>query len=139
MRPSMVLSGAGMAVAYHHDQLKQMLDAAVDVSPDHPVVISKFYEVRFVRSNLAIDRSRPIDRSTDRSFVRSFDRTGRSNWSIELVDQTGRSNWSIELVGWGGRRSVLRSAMAVGRSFVVRVFVSSARRREERDETWDAT
>ena len=132
MRPSMVLSGAGMAVAYHHDQLKQMLDAAVDVSPDHPVVISKFYEVRFVRSNLAIDRSRPIDRSTDRSFVRSFDRTGRSNWSIELVDRTGRLGWEEECVtiGDGGRSFVCRSCVRV-----VRAKTGGTRRDVGRDVT----
>ena len=44
VRPSYVLSGAAMAVAYNAEQLGKMLAAAVDVSPEHPVVLSKFVE-----------------------------------------------------------------------------------------------
>lgn len=42
VRPSFVLSGAGMKVAYNHQQLIDFLGAAVDVSPDHPVVMTRF-------------------------------------------------------------------------------------------------
>lgn len=42
VRPSFVLSGAGMKVAYNHKQLIEFLGAAVDVSPDHPVVMTRF-------------------------------------------------------------------------------------------------
>jgi len=42
VRPSFVLSGAGMKVAYNHKQLVEFLGGAVDVSPDHPVVMTKF-------------------------------------------------------------------------------------------------
>merc|ERR1712048_1526083 len=37
-------SGASMAVAQEESQLEQFLNAAVHVSPEHPVVISKFWE-----------------------------------------------------------------------------------------------
>jgi carbamoylphosphate synthase large subunit len=43
VRPSFVLSGAGMKVAYTKKQLNDFLQGAVDVSPDHPVVMTKFY------------------------------------------------------------------------------------------------
>jgi carbamoyl-phosphate synthase/aspartate carbamoyltransferase len=43
VRPSFVLSGAGMKVAYNKKQLNDFLQGAVDVSPDHPVVMTKFY------------------------------------------------------------------------------------------------
>jgi len=42
VRPSYVLSGAAMAVATSDEELKTFLEKASDVSPDHPVVITKF-------------------------------------------------------------------------------------------------
>ncbi len=42
VRPSYVLSGAAMKVVEDESQLEGFLAAAVDVSPDYPVVISKF-------------------------------------------------------------------------------------------------
>jgi carbamoyl-phosphate synthase large subunit len=44
VRPSYVLSGAAMAVAGNDDELTMYLDTAAEVSPDKPVVISKFVE-----------------------------------------------------------------------------------------------
>ena len=44
VRPSYVLSGAAMTVIRSQDELKDKLEAASNVSPDHPVVISKFIE-----------------------------------------------------------------------------------------------
>ncbi len=42
VRPSYVLSGAAMKVVWSQDELKRYVKEAADVSPDHPVVISKF-------------------------------------------------------------------------------------------------
>lgn len=42
VRPSYVLSGAAMAVATSDEELKMFLEKAVDVSKEHPVVITKF-------------------------------------------------------------------------------------------------
>jgi len=42
VRPSYVLSGAAMKVVWSQDELKTYVKEATDVSPDHPVVISKF-------------------------------------------------------------------------------------------------
>ena len=44
VRPSYVLSGAAMRVAYDEPTLIRFLKKAADVSPLHPVVISKFIE-----------------------------------------------------------------------------------------------
>merc|ERR1711977_182608 len=44
VRPSYVLSGAAMTVIRSKDELKEKLEAASNVSPDHPVVITKFIE-----------------------------------------------------------------------------------------------
>ncbi|MBN2714325.1 MAG: carbamoyl-phosphate synthase (glutamine-hydrolyzing) large subunit [Deltaproteobacteria bacterium] len=44
IRPSYVLSGAAMAVAVDKSQLAEFLGEAVDISPEHPVVVSKFIE-----------------------------------------------------------------------------------------------
>ncbi len=42
VRPSYVLSGAAMAIATHDLELTRFLQKAVDISSEHPVVISKF-------------------------------------------------------------------------------------------------
>lgn len=44
IRPSYVLSGAAMSVACNDSELVRFLGKAADVSPKHPVVISKFIE-----------------------------------------------------------------------------------------------
>lgn len=44
VRPSYVLSGAAMTVIWSEAELKDKLLAASSVSPDHPVVITKFIE-----------------------------------------------------------------------------------------------
>lgn len=44
VRPSYVLSGAAMNVCYSYDDLKICLDMAVEVSEEHPVVISSFMQ-----------------------------------------------------------------------------------------------
>jgi carbamoyl-phosphate synthase large subunit len=42
VRPSYVLSGAAMKVVWSQDELTKYVDEATTLSPDHPVVISKF-------------------------------------------------------------------------------------------------
>ena len=42
VRPSYVLSGAAMSVAHEPHQLEAILSRAKRISPDHPVVVSKF-------------------------------------------------------------------------------------------------
>lgn len=44
LRPSYVLSGAAMGVATSETELQRFLEKATEVSPEHPVVISKFFE-----------------------------------------------------------------------------------------------
>ena len=44
LRPSYVLSGAAMRLVYNEHEFKEMLIKACDVSPDKPVVISKYIE-----------------------------------------------------------------------------------------------
>ena len=44
VRPSFVLGGRGMEVVYDEDMLRQYIDAAVDVTPDRPVLIDKFLD-----------------------------------------------------------------------------------------------
>lgn len=42
VRPSYVLSGAAMNVCHTPEELADMLNQAADVSPDHPVLVTKF-------------------------------------------------------------------------------------------------
>ncbi|MBN2425186.1 MAG: carbamoyl-phosphate synthase (glutamine-hydrolyzing) large subunit [Calditrichaceae bacterium] len=44
VRPSYVLSGAAMAVASNDEELQKYLEKAVNISPEHPTVISKFMD-----------------------------------------------------------------------------------------------
>lgn len=44
IRPSYVLSGAAMSVALNHSELVSYLKRASEVSPEYPVIISKFIE-----------------------------------------------------------------------------------------------
>jgi len=44
VRPSYVLGGRGMEVVHDDDMLKQYVAAAVDVTPDRPILIDKFLE-----------------------------------------------------------------------------------------------
>ncbi|KAG7006016.1 carbamoyl-phosphate synthase arginine-specific large chain [Physcia stellaris] len=44
VRPSYVLSGAAMSVIHSREELKDKLESASAVSPDHPVVITKMIE-----------------------------------------------------------------------------------------------
>lgn len=44
VRPSYVLSGAAMSVSFDEASLEKFLQRAVDISSDHPVVISKFVD-----------------------------------------------------------------------------------------------
>ncbi|KAI5240642.1 carbamoyl-phosphate synthase large subunit [Aureobasidium subglaciale] len=44
VRPSYVLSGAAMTVIRSESELQEKLNAAAEVSPDHPVVITQFIE-----------------------------------------------------------------------------------------------
>ncbi len=44
VRPSYVLGGRAMQVIYYEDMLKQYMAAAVDVSPERPILIDKFLE-----------------------------------------------------------------------------------------------
>lgn len=44
IRPSYVLSGAAMRVAWDNQSLVEFLSQAAEVNPEHPVVVSKFFE-----------------------------------------------------------------------------------------------
>ena len=47
VRPSYVLGGRAMEVCYTKDSLREYMRKAVDVSPDHPVLIDRFLEDAF--------------------------------------------------------------------------------------------
>jgi carbamoyl-phosphate synthase large subunit len=44
VRPSYVLSGAAMNVCYNHEELRNFLGLAAEVSEKHPVVMSEFMQ-----------------------------------------------------------------------------------------------
>lgn len=44
IRPSYVLSGSAMRICYNETELKQFIKKAAVVSPEHPIIVSKFFE-----------------------------------------------------------------------------------------------
>ncbi len=44
VRPSYVLGGASMEIVYKEKELESYMSRAIDVSPDHPILIDKFLE-----------------------------------------------------------------------------------------------
>jgi carbamoylphosphate synthase large subunit len=64
VRPSYVLSGAAMIVAFNDNDLENYLSSDVFLSRDHPVVISKFiqeakvhvlhFEIRYFLSKIVV-------------------------------------------------------------------------------------
>ncbi|MGI0479856.1 carbamoyl-phosphate synthase large subunit [Geminocystis sp. CENA526] len=44
VRPSYVLGGRGMRIVYNEDELEQYMRYAVDIEPDHPILIDKFLQ-----------------------------------------------------------------------------------------------
>ena len=47
VRPSYILSGVAMKVVWAEQQLEQFLREAANISPDYPIVISKFLQDAF--------------------------------------------------------------------------------------------
>lgn len=61
VRPSYVLSGAAMSVAHEHHELARILRKAKAISPEHPVVISKFEEdAREIEIDLVANRGEVV-------------------------------------------------------------------------------
>ncbi len=61
VRPSYVLSGAAMSVAHEPNELQNILSRAKRVSPDHPVVISKFEtHAREIEIDAVADRGKLV-------------------------------------------------------------------------------
>jgi len=61
VRPSYVLSGAAMAVAHEANELHRILARAAEISPEHPVVVSKFEaHAREVEIDAVADRGELI-------------------------------------------------------------------------------
>ncbi|MFN4308932.1 ATP-grasp domain-containing protein, partial [Sulfurihydrogenibium azorense] len=44
VRPSYVLGGRAMEIVYDEESLKEFIEKAVEVSPEHPILIDKFLE-----------------------------------------------------------------------------------------------
>ena len=61
VRPSYVLSGAAMSVAHEQNELGRILARALDVSPEHPVVISAFEtHAREIEIDAVADRGKVV-------------------------------------------------------------------------------
>ena len=65
LRPSYILSGSAMNVAHGPDELRQFLRQAVEVSQEHPVVITKFIEGATELEMDAVARRGEVERQTE--------------------------------------------------------------------------
>ena len=73
VRPSYVLSGAAMKVVWDPRQLEKFIENATDLSPDHPVVISKFYQET---SEVEVDGVSSKDKVIIGSIIEHIDNAG---------------------------------------------------------------
>ncbi len=73
VRPSYVLSGSAMKVVWSEDQLEQFIREASNVSPDYPIVISKFLEDA---SEVEVDAVGSSDRIVIGSIIEHIDNAG---------------------------------------------------------------
>ncbi|MER5176471.1 MAG: carbamoyl-phosphate synthase (glutamine-hydrolyzing) large subunit [Candidatus Nitrosocosmicus sp.] len=73
VRPSYVLSGAAMKVVWNEDQMEQFIKEASNVSPDYPIVISKFLENA---SEVEVDAVGSPDRIVIGSIIEHIDNAG---------------------------------------------------------------
>jgi len=60
IRPSYVLSGTAMKVAYNEKELKEYLSLATKISPEHPVVVSKFLDAMEAEIDAVSDGKRVV-------------------------------------------------------------------------------
>lgn len=73
VRPSYVLSGAAMKVVWDDKQLEKFIENATEVSPDHPIVISKFYQDA---SEVEVDGVGSKDKIIVGSIIEHIDNAG---------------------------------------------------------------
>ncbi|WP_232038044.1 carbamoyl-phosphate synthase (glutamine-hydrolyzing) large subunit [Candidatus Nitrosocosmicus franklandus] len=73
VRPSYVLSGAAMKVVWSEKQLEQFIMEASSISPDYPIVISKFLEDA---SEVEVDAVGSTDRVVIGSIIEHIDNAG---------------------------------------------------------------
>ena len=73
VRPSYVLSGAAMKVVWDDKQLEKFIENATMVSPDHPIVISKFYQDA---SEIEVDGVGSADKIIIGSIIEHIDNAG---------------------------------------------------------------
>nr|CAA28502.1 unnamed protein product [Drosophila melanogaster] len=82
VRPSYVLSGAAMNVAYSNQDLETYLNAASEVSREHPVVISKFLTEA---KEIDVDAVASMDASCARLFPEHVENAGVHSGDATLV------------------------------------------------------
>ena len=73
VRPSYVLSGAAMKVVWDPRQLQKFIENATEMSPDHPIVISKFYQDA---SEVEVDGVGSKDKVIIGSIIEHIDNAG---------------------------------------------------------------
>ncbi len=111
VRPSYVLSGAAMRVIYSPKQLDRFLTVAAEVSPDHPLVISKFIQNAKEAEVDAVSDGRnvligAILEHVEKAGVHSGDATMRipaeglsSEVQSKIIDYTQRIAKGLDIVG----------------------------------------
>ncbi len=111
VRPSYVLSGAAMRVIYSPKQLEYFLRNAAEVSPDHPLVISKFIQNAKEAEVDAVSDGRnvligAIIEHVEKAGIHSGDATMRipaeglsSEVQSKIIDYTQRIAKALNIMG----------------------------------------
>lgn len=92
VRPSYVLSGAAMKVIWNEDQLEQFIVEASSISPDYPIVISKFFENA---SEVEVDAVGSTDKIVIGSIIEHIDNAGIHSGDAMMCIPPWRLNRNI--------------------------------------------
>ncbi len=92
VRPSYVLSGAAMKVVWNEDQMEQFIKEASNVSPDYPIVISKFLENA---SEVEVDAVGSADKIVIGSIIEHIDNAGIHSGDAMMCIPPWRLNRNI--------------------------------------------
>lgn len=105
VRPSYVLSGAAMNVAHTQTDLENYLSLATDVSPDHPIVITKFIQgAQELDVDAVADKGKLLIYAVSQHVENAGVHSGDATLVLPPIyeDETPASSWKGKSVGLQG-------------------------------------
>lgn len=111
VRPSYVLSGAAMKVVWDDKQLEIFIENATEVSPDHPIVISKFFQDA---AEVEVDGISGKDRIIIGSIIEHIDNAGIHSGDAMMCIPPWRLNRDIMDTITGYSNKIVKALNVIG-------------------------